>query len=187
MYTITLFTQEQKTCHLDSFFLHQCIGPFFAVNCGKVQIGEIGYCSCNNQCSENEGDCDFDNQCQGRQKCRSNLCPSSLGFDSNTDCCGMPSLGDEDFCSTDDPCGLDEGHCDWNSECRNDLSCGFRNCPNGLNETDCCEPKGKYFTPGARASKTAYIQPQSLHWQKIPFSWVVTNKGLYCIIEFKFE
>ena len=167
MYTITLFTHEQKTCHLDSFFLHQCIGPFFAVNCGKVQIGEIGYCSCNNQCSENEGDCDFDNQCQGRQKCRSNTCPSSLGFDSNTDCCGMSTVGDEDFCSTDDPCGLDEGHCEWNSECRNDLSCGFRNCPNGLNETDCCEPKGKYFTPGARASKTAYIQHQSLHWQKI--------------------
>ena len=37
----------------------------FSVNCAKVKNGEIGYCVCNKDmepCSENEGDCDFDNQ-----------------------------------------------------------------------------------------------------------------------------
>ena len=162
-----------------------------------MKIGEIGYCSCNNQCSENEGDCDFDNQCQGRQKCRSNSCPYSLGFDSNTDCCVMPTVGDEDFCSTDEPCGVDEGHCEDSSECRNDLSCGFKNCPKSLNvwpDIDCCEPKGKYyiFHPWSKELQKLHKYQTKVcigrkHREKILFqlgghhtSYTLTNYTLLC-------
>ena len=120
----------------------------FSVHCAKVKIGEIGFCACNRQlqpCSENEGDCDSDNQCQQGQRCRSNSCPPSLGFDNNTDCCQIANKGDEDFCTIDEPCGVDEGDCDGNDDCRNDLVCGSDNCPDSQGNsttTDCCEHKG---------------------------------------------
>ena len=111
-----------------------------------MKIGEIGFCVCNqavDPCSENEGDCDFDYHCQGGQRCRSNSCPPSLGFDSNTDCCQIANKGDEDFCTIDEPCGVDEGDCDGDDECRgDDLICGMDNCPDSLGNsttTDCCE------------------------------------------------
>ena len=114
-----------------------------------MKNGEIGFCSCNNLCSENQGDCDFDYQCHRGYRCRSNTCPSSLGFGNNTDCCQTSTIGDEDFCTTDEPCGVDEGHCDGNDECsRNDLVCGSDNCPSSLGYSsaiDCCEPKGNPF------------------------------------------
>ena len=56
------------------------------VNCATLSNGDVGYCSCNT-CTENEGDCDVHNECQGGFDCGSNNCPASLGFDSETDCC----------------------------------------------------------------------------------------------------
>ena len=44
-------------------------------------------CSAENLCGINQGDCDFDHQCQFGLKCGSNNCPASLGFDSEFDCC----------------------------------------------------------------------------------------------------
>ena len=117
-----------------------------------MKNGEIGFCACNvymQPCSENEGDCDFNHQCQRGQRCQSNSCPPSLGFDSNTDCCHIANVGDEDFCTVDEPCGVDEGDCDGDDECRNDdLVCGLHNCPDSLGVSsaiDCCEPKGNPF------------------------------------------
>ena len=94
-----------------------------------VKNGEIGYCVCNKDmepCGQNEGDCDFDNQCQQGLRCRPNSCPPSLGYDSETDCCHIANVGDEDFCTIDEPCEVDEGDCDGNDECRgDDLFCGL--------------------------------------------------------------
>ena len=56
------------------------------------------------------------------------------------------SIGDEDFCTIDDPCGVNEGDCDGDHECKNELFCG--SCPNSLgvsSDIDCCEPKGNIF------------------------------------------
>ena len=53
-------------------------------------MGEIGFCICNT-CSENEGDCDFHNECQDGLFCGSNNCPAYLGFDSEFDCCYQPT------------------------------------------------------------------------------------------------
>ena len=125
-----------------SWFLYN-----FSVNCATVEIGEIGFCACK-PCSENHGDCDFDSQCQQGQRCKSNSCPNTMGFDSNADCCQIANLGDVDFCTNDEPCGVDQGHCEENDECRNDLVCGYDNCPNSLgvtSEMQCCEPKCNPF------------------------------------------
>ena len=114
------------------------------MNCEQVKNGEIGFCACN-PCLENEGDCDNNYQCREGLRCKSDSCKSSLGFDSTMDCCQIVFVGDENFCTSADPCGVDEGHCDGHIECRNDLVCGSSNCPDSLgvsSEIDCCEPKG---------------------------------------------
>ena len=106
-----------------------------------MTIGTIGFCACHS-CSELEGDCDFDDQCQGDLRCGSNKCQ-----DNHTlfDCCYGTNVGDEDFCTTDEPCEVDKGDCDSNGECKSHLFCGSNNCPSSLgflSSVDCCEPKG---------------------------------------------
>ena len=116
----------------------------FSVNCGTVINGEIGFCACHS-CSQLEGDCDFNDQCQEGFRCGSNNSPVSFGFDAHTDCCYTATLGDEDFCTIDKPCEVDEGDCDSNDECKSHLFCGSNNCPDSLevvSSVDCCEPKG---------------------------------------------
>ena len=47
----------------------------------------------------------------------------------------------EDNCTIENPCGLDEGDCDFDNECQPGLTCGTNNCPTnlGLDATiDCC-------------------------------------------------
>ena len=58
----------------------------FLVNCATASNGEIGFCHCNT-CSENEGDCDSQDECQDGLVCGSNNCPTSLGFGLDIDCC----------------------------------------------------------------------------------------------------
>ena len=42
-------------------------------------------------------------------------------------------------CSADNPCYVDEGDCDSDSDCMAGLSCGDNNCPEGFPaEHDCC-------------------------------------------------
>lgn len=116
----------------------------FSVNCGSVINGEIGFCSCHS-CSEVEGDCDFNNQCQEGLKCGSNNCPASFGFDAHTDCCYAAIVGEDDFCTIDVPCEVAEGDCDSNDECKNHLFCGSNNCVDSLgflSSIDCCELRG---------------------------------------------
>ena len=116
----------------------------FSVNCENVVNGKIGFCSCHS-CSGLKGDCDFDDQCHEGLKCGSNNCPDSFGFDIHTDCCYAAIVGDEDFCTTDEPCKINEGDCDSDNECKNHLFCGSNNCPGSLgfsSSIDCCETKG---------------------------------------------
>ena len=98
------------------------------VDCAIVSIGEIGFCSCNT-CSENEGDCEFHDECPNGFFCIPGECPLSLGFKSFVDCCTQPVLGDEHFCAYGNPCGEDEGDCDSNSECQSNQDC-LNNCDN---------------------------------------------------------
>ena len=54
-------------------------------------------------------------------------------------------IGDDDFCTIDEPCEINEGDCDTDDECKTNLFCGSNNCPDSLgflSSIDCCEPKG---------------------------------------------
>ena len=91
------------------------------------------------------GDCDSNDQCKESLRCGSNNCLDSFGFDVHTDCCFTAIVGDDDFCSTDEPCEVNEGDCDSDDECKSNLFCGSNNCPDSLrvlSSIDCCEPKG---------------------------------------------
>ena len=77
----------------------------------------------------------------GDYVCGSNNCPSSLGFDTEKDCCYNATLGDNEFCTNDNPCGTNHGDCDVDSECQDGLGCGSNNCPASLgfdSDMDCC-------------------------------------------------
>ena len=128
----------------DSLFLNQIWNlckNHSLVDCAIVSIGEIGFCSCNT-CSENEGDCEFHDECQNGFFCIPGECPLSLGFKSFVDCCTQPVLGDEHFCAYGNPCGQDEGDCDSNSECQANLFCDVTiSCPTYLgfaSDVNCC-------------------------------------------------
>ena len=48
---------------------------------------------------------------------------------------------EDDFCTSENPCGPDQGDCDTNDECHFGLMCGTNNCPDSLDVTsdmDCC-------------------------------------------------
>ena len=100
---------------------------------------EDDFCTFNNPCGTNQGDCDTHNECQDGFFCGSNNCPDSLGFHSEFDCCYLPAVGDEHFCTSANPCGIDHGDCDSNIECEESLVCGSNNCQDPLGpEIDCC-------------------------------------------------
>ena len=128
--------------------MHQKHIDLFSVNCATIINGRIGYCACHS-CSELEGDCDFKYQCQEGLRCGNN-CPDSFGFDAHTDCCYTTSVGDDEFCTIDEPCEINEGDCDSNDECKNYLYCGSNNCASSLgflSSHDCCETKGDTVGP----------------------------------------
>ena len=84
---------------------------------------EDDFCTSQNPCGTDQGDCDTHDECQDGLSCGSNNCPDSLGFHSEFDCCYVPTVGDEHFCTSADPCGQDEGDCDFNNECQLGLFC----------------------------------------------------------------
>ena len=100
---------------------------------------EEGFCTLENLCDINQGDCDANDECSEGLVCGLNNCEGHLGYDAEVDCCYESFVGDEDFCALGIPCALDEGDCDSNEEC--ELFCGSNNCPQSLgfdSEVDCC-------------------------------------------------
>ena len=103
---------------------------------------EDDFCTYENPCGTNEGDCDTHDHCQDGFSCGSNNCPDYLGFDSQFDCCYAPAVGDEHFCTTNNPCAEAEGDCDSDNECQANLFCdpGI-SCPAYLgfaSDVNCC-------------------------------------------------
>ena len=131
------------------------------------QPGDYNYCSTQNKCGENEGDCDSDYHCKSGLSCGKDNCPSYLGFSSSTDCCfdnvtiivtDKPP-GDWNYCTSTNKCGLNEGDCDIDSHCKSGLKCGKDNCPSWLGyptSVDCCyKPLPTYTTPTTTPTTTA--------------------------------
>ena len=103
---------------------------------------EDDFCTSENLCELDEGDCDTHDECQVGLVCGSNNCLDSLGFDSEFDCCFAPNVGDENFCASGIPCGENEGDCDSNHECQAHLVCDIaNNCKTSLgflSDVNCC-------------------------------------------------
>ena len=85
-------------------------------------------------------------------KCGTDNCKASLDFYSQIeyfwdhgfyisgqiDCCYSI---EDDFCTVENPCGVNQGDCDSNDACLDGLICGLNNCPASLgydSEFDCC-------------------------------------------------
>ena len=116
---------------------------FYATNDVYIKCAnENDYCISENPCGTNQGDCDTHDECQDGLFCGSNNCPESLGFHSEFDCCYALSVGDEDFCTTDNPCAVNEGDCDFTNECQANLICDIAiSCPAYLgfaSDVNCC-------------------------------------------------
>ena len=116
---------------------------FFATNDVYLKCAnEDDFCTTENQCGIDQGDCDTHDECQDGLTCGSNNCPDSLGFHSAFDCCYVPTIGDENFCISEIPCGINEGDCDSNNECQTNLICDIENsCPAHLgfaSDVNCC-------------------------------------------------
>ena len=50
-------------------------------------------------------------------------------------------VNEDDFCTSENPCGQDEGDCDTHDECQDGLRCGTNNCPvsaSMASDMDCC-------------------------------------------------
>ena len=85
-------------------------------------------------CGIGEGDCDNDDECGGRLICGYNN-GAAAGLPSNYEVCMTPPFPgcpvfdrnnlNASFCTTSCPCGLGEGDCDNDDQCRNNLVCGY--------------------------------------------------------------
>ena len=59
----------------------------------------------------------------------------------DTDDVKLKCIDEDDFCTSGNPCGTDQGDCDTHDECQSGLRCGTNNCPDSLNvaaDMDCC-------------------------------------------------
>ena len=149
--------EDEGDCDLDN----QCKKGF---NCGtnncRSSLGfepffdccygiEEDFCTLENPCSEDQGDCDSHAECQVNLRCGLNNCADSLGYDTEVDCCYKTITGDENFCTSDtNPCGINEGDCDSNNECQTSLVCDTTNsCPASVGfdaDANCCRSNCKF-------------------------------------------
>lgn len=105
-------------------------------------------------CGEGEGDCDNHGECSGNLRCGKDNCrymnPGEGKFPNDADCCYQPCRGEPGWsfsyscCAEGGDCGMGEGDCDNDGECRGNLVCGNNNCRD-MNpgegypaDADCC-------------------------------------------------
>lgn len=99
-------------------------------------------------CFENEGPCSYDKDCYQDNPVDLG-CNSQCGVKDGSMCCGIDlrCAGTADGCCTlATPCGLHDGDCDNDGECKPGLVCGNNNCDMNLMlvkniDNDCCEPE----------------------------------------------
>lgn len=129
---------------------------------GEDRLGRSSFCSELCACSEGEGDCDNDDECDTGLSCYRNA-GAAFGLDDDTDVCAscLPAAanGTLDFCNGDCPCDEAQGDCDSDSDCQTGLTC-FNNvgAEFGFDDPDLdlclsCPPdsrngSGEFCTPG---------------------------------------
>ena len=115
-------TLEKKCPNNEGYvwnWMYAPYGSFIATDDVYIKCAnENDFCTSENPCGTDQGDCDTHDECQDDLVCGSNNCPDSLGYHSEFDCCYTPTVGDEHFCTTSNPCAENEGDCDSYDECR---------------------------------------------------------------------
>ena len=116
--------------------------------------GNDACCSIDSVCNIDEGDCDSDEECAEGLICGDDNCP----WGDNDDCCvkladtsssticdgSNPKMWNE-CCTSESPCGVGEGDCDFDNQCSGDLICGNDNCAWSDDSADCCIPYAECF------------------------------------------
>ena len=129
----------KKCPNNEAGYVHDWIGSSdLYIKCAN----EDDFCTSQNLCGTDLGDCDSHDECQDGLYCGLNNCPDYLGFHSDFDCCYSPTLGDQHFCTINNPCSEDEGDCDSNNQCKTNLFCNTQmTCPEYLgfsSDVNCC-------------------------------------------------
>jgi len=155
-------------------------GDLFTQKCNPPHQG---CCSVNTPCDAvDQGDCDDDRDCAEGLKCGKDNCSNDPY--GKHDCCipdihpppsaptlrvpiSPPHYGgprtdkclareeDWDCCKYHDKCGLGEGDCDTDNDCKEGLRCGHNNCRQHYSRShmskvvDCCEPKHTTIVSGS--------------------------------------
>ena len=82
-----MFVYWNSGPNITSFNVHAEIKAVNSTSFEDSTLGDDNYCSGSNLCQNNEGDCDFNNQCDYGLLCGNNNCPTESGHGSNTNCC----------------------------------------------------------------------------------------------------
>ena len=120
--------------------------------CYSPMNGDISFCSSGIPCKTDEGDCDTHDECENNLRCGEKNCNATLGFNTQTDCCYDAAMGDPEYCTMENPCGVDEGDCDSDDECQTGLFCDTTSdCLSLLGfatGTNCCGSEQTCENPG---------------------------------------
>lgn len=95
--------------------------------CAAGTLGSSTYCSASCPCGHGGGDCDSNSQCMDGLVCDSNV---GLAFKMTPDSdicvppqCSLKTIGADDYCSPDCPCGQGGGDCETAADCLPGLIC----------------------------------------------------------------
>ncbi len=108
----------------------------------ELPNGHNDYCAAYGPCTEGEGDCDGDSECESGLTCVPDV-GTNYGWPSNVDVCQQRPYPGDNYCRDNGPCSEGEGDCDGDSECESGLICA----PDvGANygwpsNVDVCEPE----------------------------------------------
>ena len=91
--------------------------------------------------------------------------------------CNSVDKKDIGFCSCF-PCGVDEGPCTFDNECKDDLHCGYKNCPSSFDTNDnCCTKNDLLKSPN-------FPNPYPINVEE---TWLLTaHEGSIIILQFHF-
>jgi len=153
---------------IGNFFLNMFVG-LSTEDCAGL-FGDENCCrNIGNGCSEGQGDCDNNGECEFGLICGVNNCRDyNTSADPNADCCTPKpecdgSYGTAHCCviaASDtgaQKCSVGQGDCDMDFQCEDGLLCGKNNCqefnPNAEPGHDCCYIPTSPLNPDCDGSK----------------------------------
>jgi hypothetical protein len=135
------------TCQADESYFALATGNHYRIQSQRP----MRECAIERECTELEGSCIANAECDGDLVCGLDNCVSdaSMTFSGESmefSCCvnkcsfrgdAFAGAANSDCCTALSPCGIDQGDCDSDDQCGLGLVCGSNNCPWGGGD-DCC-------------------------------------------------